>query len=129
MAAINSIRVISFFQIRVVLYIILSLFGYGVWALLKDGTQHYYERLADETLASLGPELISAGVRFYEKLLDKNIAIRGLSQDTSVYTSKGDLTFLFRKRCIPLTERKEYFEAKLKDESGKETTHSTNNEG
>lgn len=97
------------------MYSILTGFGYGLWALFRDGTQHYYEREADETLASLGPEVASAGVRFYEKQLTKNISIRGLSGDHSVYTSKGNLTFLFRNRHVPLTERKTFFEKKLKE--------------
>lgn len=103
------------------MYSILSGFGYGLWALFRDGTQHFYERQADETLSNLGPELVSAGVRFYEKQLDKNISLRGLSGDHSVYTSKGNLTFLFRKQHVPLTERKEFFEQKLKEQEKKET--------
>lgn len=100
-------------SMRLVLYSILSGFGYGLWALLRDGTQHYYEKEADDTLASLGPEVANAGVRFYEKQLEKNISIRGLSGDHSVYTAKGNLTFLFRNRHVPLTERKSFFEKKL----------------
>lgn len=100
---------------RLVMYSILSGFGYGMWALFRDGTQHYYEREADETLAKLGPEVASAGVRFYEKQLDKNISIRGLSDDRSVYTAKGNLTYLFRNSHVPLTERKTFFEKKLEE--------------
>ena len=102
------------------MYSILSGFGYGLWALFRDGTQHFYEREVDETLASLGPEVSNAGVRFYEKQLAKNIAIRGLSGDHSVYTSKGNLTYLFRNRHVPLTERKAFFKAKLKESEEEE---------
>lgn len=97
------------------LYSILTGFGYGLYSLFRDGTQHYFERETDDTLASLGPEVVGAGVRFYEKLLAKNVAIRGLSGDNSVYTSKGNLTYLFRNRYVPLTERKSFFEKKLKE--------------
>lgn len=105
---------------RFVMYSILTGFGYGLWALFRDGTQHYFEREADETLAKLGPEVASAGVRFYEKQLNKNISIRGLSGDHSVYTAKGNLTYLFRNSHVPLTERKTFFEKKLKELEGKE---------
>lgn len=97
------------------MYSILTGFGFGLWALFRDGTQHYFEREADEALANMGAEVSSAGVRFYEKLLAKNISIRGLSGDKSVYTAKGNLTFLFRNPHVPLTERKSFFEKKLKE--------------
>lgn len=102
------------------MYLILSGFGYGLWALFRDGTQHFYEREADEILSNLGPSVVNAGVGFYEKLLAKNISIRGLSGDHSVYTSKGNLTFLFRKQHVPLTERKEFFEKRKNEQENKE---------
>lgn len=104
------------------MYFILSGFGYGLWALFRDGTQHFYEREADEILSNLGPKVVNAGVGFYEKLLAKNISIRGLSGDHSVYTSKGNLTFLFRKQHVPLTERKEFFEQRKNEQENKEWT-------
>lgn len=112
------------------MYFILSGFGYGLWALFRDGTQHFYEREADEILSNVGPNMVRAGMGFYEKLLAKNISIRGLSGDHSVYTSKGNLTFLFRKQHVPLTERKEFFEKRQKDlESAEDSNGKEKKEG
>lgn len=59
-------------------------------------------------------DFCDAGVRYYDKLLNKNIAIRELSgQD--LYTAKGNVHFLLREKCLPLTVRKKYFELKLKE--------------
>lgn len=110
------------------MYTIVSLFAFGVWALLKDGTEFYYERATDEILCTLGgSDLINAGVRFYDKIINKNIAIRGLTNNVEVYSAKGNLNFLFRNKSIPLTERKEFFEAKLR-ELEKNPAETTNGE-
>lgn len=99
---------------RGMLYTILGLFGFGVWSFLKDFTQVYYDTQVDKHLCSVGPEIIDAGIRFYDKLLKKNIAIRGLTGDDT-YTVKGNENFLIRQKRLPLTIRKLYFEMRKKE--------------
>jgi hypothetical protein len=74
-----------------------------------------YDGDTDEKLAELGPKFIDAGVRFYDKLLKKNIAIRALTGDNSQYTAMGNENFMFRQERLPLTVRKAYFELKLEE--------------
>lgn len=71
-----------------------------------------YDGDTDETLASLGPGFISAGERFYDKLLKKNIACRELTGDNSEFTALGNENYLVRRKRLPLTIRKAYFELK-----------------
>lgn len=66
-------------------------------------------------MSTLGKPFIESGIRFYEKLLKKNIAIRELTSDDSQYTAKGNENFLIRTKSLPLTIRKTFFELKLKD--------------
>lgn len=100
--------------LRLVLYSILSLFGYGVYSFLTDYTEVCYDTSIDKQLCDVGPEFVEAGVRFYQKLLQKNVAIRNLSQDNS-YTVTGNQNFGLRQRSMPLTLRKSYFELRLNE--------------
>lgn len=54
------------------------------------------------------------GIRYYTKLLDKNVAIRELSGN-NLYTAKGNLHYFIRQKSVPLTQRKRFFEKKLKE--------------
>lgn len=79
-----------------------------------------YDKETDEKLAGLGKGFIEAGVRFYDKLLKKNMSCRELTGDESQYTALGNENFIVRTKRIPLTSRKNYFEQKLLDLSKEE---------
>lgn len=66
-------------------------------------------------MASFGREFVEAGIRFYDKLLKKNIACRELTGDESEYTAMGNENFMLRQKRAPLTDRKLFFEAKLEE--------------
>jgi hypothetical protein len=51
-------------------------------------------------------------VRFYQKLLKKNMACRELTGDLSEYTAMGNENFMLRQKRLPLTSRKNFFEMK-----------------
>lgn len=104
------------FIVRGVLYAIVSLFAFGLYSFATDFTTVQVEAEADKELAEIGPEVKNAGLRFYEKLLQKNIAIKELTGDTS-YTAKGNLNFILRQKSLPLTSRKLFFETEKKDEN------------
>lgn len=69
----------------------------------------------DERLASLGENFIAAGIRFYDKLLKKNMACRDLTGDLTEYTATGNENFMLRYQRLPLTIRKSYFEKRLQE--------------
>lgn len=96
------------------MYIILGVFGFGLWSFMNDFTTVHYDTKIDKEMSNLGEDIIAAGVRFYRKLLQKNIAVRELSGD-STYTAKGNLNYLLRQKTLPLTIRKMFFEMKLKE--------------
>lgn len=60
-------------------------------------------------------EFIDAGIRFYDRILKKNIALRGLTGDNSIYTAKGNENYFLRQKSMPLTIRKSYFEMRMEE--------------
>ncbi|XP_059622343.1 transmembrane protein 177 [Phlebotomus argentipes] len=102
------------FIFRGVIYCLVSFFGFGMWAFIKDSTNVYYEGAADEALGSLGPEVADAGARFYGKLMNKNKALRGITQK-NYYTNEGDIWYVVRTKSFPFTIRKAMLEQKLKE--------------
>ncbi|XP_055609016.1 transmembrane protein 177 [Uranotaenia lowii] len=101
-------------SLRMVLYTICGLFGYGIYSFAADMSEMYYETDADKKLAALGPQIADAGVRFYNKILQKNVAIRKLTGD-DYYTAKGNINYLVRQKAAPLTMRRDFFIASLSD--------------
>jgi hypothetical protein len=90
-------------------------------------------------MASLGKPFIEAGIRFYEKLLKKNVAIRELTGDDGQFTAMGKVlrmltfqnyrntflgneNFMIRTKTLPLTLRKTFFELKLKELEAAQTS-------
>ena len=61
------------FSVRGIMYSLLAFFGAGLYCLMQDVTQVYYDQETDKQLSSLGIDgVVDAGVRFYDKLLKKN---------------------------------------------------------
>lgn len=102
------------FPVRGFMYILIGLFGYGFYSFLTDTTQVSIDGSTDEKLASLGKNFVESGIRFYDKLLKMNIAIRDLTGD-STYSAGGNENFILRTKRLPLTFRKAYFEARLRE--------------
>lgn len=70
-------------------------------------------------------DMLEAGVGYYTKILNRNIAIRELS-GLNLYTAKGNENYFIRIREIPLTLRREFFQSKL-DELNKSKESPTKN--
>lgn len=65
-------------------------------------------------------DVIESGIRFYDKLLNKNIAIRELS-GKDLYSVKGnEYPGLLRYNVFPLTTRKLFLETALQEAKKKE---------
>lgn len=101
-------------SLRLVMYSIVGLFSIGMYFFVKDFTQVALDKYVDETLANLGHNFLIAGLGFYDKILKKNMAIKHLT-DTSELTAMGNLNSYFRTKTIPLTDRKIYFQKRLKE--------------
>ncbi|XP_055626359.1 transmembrane protein 177 [Toxorhynchites rutilus septentrionalis] len=106
-------------SLRLVLYAICSAFGYGIYSFATDMCEIHYDSDVDKQLAVLGPDVIDAGARFYDKILKKNVALRKLTGE-NYYTAKGNINYMIRQKTAPLTMRKEFFVSGYKEFIAKE---------
>lgn len=65
-------------SLRLCLYGLASVFGYTVYILGKDMGNVKKEADGDETVGKMGKTYAAGGVEFYEKVLERNIALREL---------------------------------------------------
>lgn len=103
-------------SLRLVLYTLTSLFGVGTYFLMKDMTEVYYETEVDKKLAEV-PDFVESGLIFYEKILQRNQALRELmgKEGQNKYSKFGNENFGIRQPRLALMHRKQFFEEKLKE--------------
>lgn len=71
-------------------------------------------------------DVIEAGIRFYDKILNKNVALRQLS-GKDLYSVKGnEYPGLLRYNMFPLTTRKLFLQQKLEEFYKNEATEKNN---
>ncbi|CAG9785693.1 unnamed protein product [Diatraea saccharalis] len=114
-------------SLRFTLYTILGLFGLGTYLLMKDMTEVYYETEVDRKLCELGPEYIESGIIFYDKLLQRNQALRELmgKEGERKYSKLGNENFFLRQPRMALMHRKQFFEEQLRNKQNE--THDISN--
>ena len=97
---------------RILLYSFCGLFTMGSYVAVKDLTETSYERRVDDDLKRKSPIIIDGAKEFYDKLLLRNRSTRTLlgKAGQSHYTAIGNENYLFRRKHIPLLQRKEYFD-------------------
>lgn len=130
-------------------YSVLSFFAYGIYSFVTDTIRISQISSVDKALVELGTgkkislnfnqknpfgmqftfnnstflnfsDVIESGIRFYEKLLNKNIAIRELS-GKDLYSVKGnEYPGILRYNVFPLTTRKLFLETALQEAKKKE---------
>lgn len=136
---INSLCVHRALQIRYAAYPVIALIGYGLFGFTTDFYTFRREKSIDTKLAELGPgmtfeksyfkvihnsfgfflspflispEMVEAGISFYTKLINKNNAVRELN---GIHTKNDNENGWLGFRRIPITQRKAFFESKLKE--------------
>lgn len=100
---------------RGMVYILLSIFGVGLWAVLKDVTTTHYEKKCDEEVSSLSEVYAKGGLEFYSKILQRNIALRSLMNEKGkkLYSVSGNRLYFIRQKSLPLINRKLFMENKV----------------
>ncbi|KAF9809758.1 hypothetical protein SFRURICE_000239 [Spodoptera frugiperda] len=103
--------------LRGILYTIIGMFASGTYFLMKDMTEVYYETHTDRRLCELGPTFVESGKMFYEKILNRNQALRELMgrEGEKKYSKLGNENFGIRQPRIALVHRKQFFEQKLNE--------------
>ncbi|XP_071454755.1 transmembrane protein 177 [Hetaerina americana] len=105
------------FYVRGVMYSIIGLFSFGLWAFANDFTTSHCEKEADLAACALGAEYALGGVKFYNQVLARNMALRKLmgANGEKVFTAYGNDQITFRQKHMPITERKSLVEKRIKD--------------
>jgi hypothetical protein len=72
----------------------------------------YYERWADRKTGKLSLDYAKGGVEFYSKILQRNMALRGLMGPSGekMYTLYGNDVEFLRQSHVPYSERKKNME-------------------
>lgn len=96
--------------IRLMLYTLCGLLGFGVFITLKDSVTLYWDKYADKMAALTGNGYIEGGIEYYQKVLQRNRALRHLMGDygKKVYTTTGNDELLLRMPHLPYTNRLDF---------------------
>lgn len=90
--------------------------GVFVWYSIHTAIENFYQIQADKKLCDIGEEYIRGGIEYYEKLIQRNLALRNIIPNgKNIYSEHGnkqELISLFSE--VSLTYRKEYLEQRLK---------------
>lgn len=97
---------------RFVVYSIVGAFYWGLWAMQRDALTRHFEYTSDKKLSEINENYVKGGLEFYNKTLQRNMALRSLLGDkgNKVYTLKGNENSFFREKHLPNTQRKYFFE-------------------
>ncbi|KAG7306252.1 hypothetical protein JYU34_008852 [Plutella xylostella] len=112
---------------RCVMYSLVASFSMGLYFLLHDYTEVYYETVVDKKLCEVNPEFVECGVTFYDKMLKRNQALRELmgKEGESKYTKFGNENFGVRQPRIALVHRKQFFQNQLEQKEGEDGKEET----
>lgn len=92
---------------RFIVYTLVATFSFAIYSTLTDLTTSYYESSSDESAASISPAYAQGGIEFYQKLQQRNQALRALMGEAGqkAYTVTGNEAAFIRIKTTPLSER------------------------
>lgn len=108
-------------KIRLLALFLLCNVGVFMCLLLRTGIENFYQTQADKKLCNINEEYIRGGIEYYEKLIQRNLALRDIVPNGDhLYSENGDkLSLISLNSEVPLTYRKAYLEKKLTNENNK----------
>lgn len=103
--------------IRVIMYVLTSAIGLTTYCMVKDATNYYYDKVADESACEMGKDYILGGIEFYEKIMARNVALRSAlgEKGKKLYTSFGNEEVFLRTPKMPLSAHLDLVKEKLKE--------------
>lgn len=116
--------------LRIMWYSLVSMFAYTMWVFGQDFPTCTYEKDADLAAIELGENYINGGFEFYDKILQRNIALRTLMgvDGEKLFTAGGNEQVTVRTKHLPLAMRRDYLKMKVDelrktDDTEKECTN------
>lgn len=109
------------FKIKILAFILLCNVGVFICLLARNVIENIYQNVADENVSDISIEYIHGGIEYYEKLIQRNLALRNLPGGEKMYTERGDeVGFVTVLSELPLSYRKKKLEHKLLNYENKE---------
>ncbi|XP_069194983.1 transmembrane protein 177 isoform X2 [Procambarus clarkii] len=104
-------------SLRMVWYVLVYSFGGILWALCKDVSTVGYEGDVDKAVADISNTYAAGGLEFYEKVLQRNVALRSLMgvNGEAIYTAYGNDQVLLRTKHLPFTVRRDYMKTRVEE--------------
>lgn len=104
-------------KVRVLAFFFLCNVGIFIWLFVRNIIEKLYQNEADKVVGSINEEYARGGIEYYEKLIQKNIALRSIIPGgKNIYSEQGDqLKLLSVLTELPLVYRKKCLEHKLKE--------------
>ncbi|GFT48766.1 transmembrane protein 177 [Nephila pilipes] len=102
---------------RLAFYIICYAFGYAFYRCLKDPLKHVTSKKYDKQAAVTGPDYLVGGIEFYQKMLQRNKALRELlgERGERLYDKDGNDNYFFLTPKLPIRKRLELLQDLEKD--------------
>lgn len=99
------------FRVKVLAFFLLSNIGVFLWLAIRKTIEDYYQINADHTLCKISEEYINGGIEYYDKLIERNLALRSIipngqtmyaenGDDLSLFSLFSELSFTYRKKCL-----------------------------
>lgn len=103
------------FRVRALAFFLLCNLGLFVWVLVRSAIENFYQFDADKKVCNISEEYIRGGIEYYEKLMQRNLALRNIIPGgDELYSDQGDdLGFFTVVQELPLSQRKKYLEHRL----------------
>jgi len=103
-------------KIRALAFFLLCNVGVFVWLLVRTAIENFYQIDADKIVGNINQEYARGGVEFYEKLIQRNLALRSIIPGGEmIYSEQGNqLGFISVLSELPFTYRKKQLELMLK---------------
>lgn len=104
------------FKIRALAFFFLCNVGIFICLLARTAIENYYQFSADKIVCNISSEYIYGGIEYYEKLIQRNLALRNIIPDgKNIYSEQGNKRELISLLSeLSLTYRKKYLENRLK---------------
>jgi len=94
---------------RFVVFSVIGAAWLSCYIMISDASHCWYDNRADQKVAKLRKIYAEGGVEYYDKVLQRNCALRTLlgSKGAKQFTRYGNVVSLWRNRSIQLTSRRD----------------------
>lgn len=104
-------------KVKILAFFFMCNVGVFVWLFVRNIIERFYQNEADKVVGSINEEYTRGGIEYYEKLIQRHVALRSIIPDgKTIYSERGDqLKLLPVLTELPIVYRKKHLEHKLKE--------------